>query len=350
MKITRKDIADAASVSVSTVGMILSGQGDRYSEATREKVHATAKNLGYEPSINARALRLNRSLLLGVLLCDANTHLAARFLQGVQTAIAHSDYSPLVFFTKGQDDQSLCLKNCMSRHVDAMIVNCTVSPISGVSRAFQQTVAGLTIPIVEVYGDFIPAVPKVNTDNVHASRRVAEQLIELGHRRIALLTHARYREMSLYFDAWEQATGYTEALNSADLKPRIVTTDPSSHENPATSFIDAGHQALGEMVDDDDPPTAIICYNDFIAYGANRASKDRGIRIPNELSIVGRGGTEISDIADPPLTTTRPRHFEIGQTAASMLLKAIDGAAIKNSLVAPDLVEGHSTTTAPGGI
>ena len=108
--------------------MILSGQGENYNPATRQLVQETADKLGYQPSINARALRLQRSLLIGVLLNEVNAHFSAQFLLGVQHAIGSTDFSPVVFFTKAEKDQEQCLEHCLNRQVDALVVNCSVGP------------------------------------------------------------------------------------------------------------------------------------------------------------------------------------------------------------------------------
>jgi LacI family transcriptional regulator len=349
LKVSRKDIAAAAQVSVSTVGMILSGQGERYSEETRARVLDAAARLGYQPSINARALRLNRSLLIGVLLYEVNSHLSARFLQGVQEAITDTHYSPLVFFAKGAGDQEVCLEHCLSREVDALIVNCAVDPAKQLPESYFQRLAALPIPIVEVFGQFLPGVAKVNIDNTRAGALATRHLIELGHRRIALLTHSRYQNSQFHTDAWEQSQGYHAEMKEAGLQPLVVAREidfisPSPH-----SFMQAGDDGLSALLALPDPPTAVICYGDYMAYGLNRACRIQGVRVPDDLSITGNFDLELSSVVNPPLTTARPRYFEIGKLAGAGLIQAIEGADLTDQLVAPELVIRESTGPAPTG-
>lgn len=349
MKVSRKDIAAAAKVSVSTVGMILSGQGERYSEETRQRVLEVAARLGYQPSINARALRLNRSLLIGVLLYDLNAHLSARFLQGVQEAITDTHYSPLVFFSRAPEDQQVCLDHCLSREVDALIVNCAVDPAKELPESYFQRLAAVPVPKIEVFGRFLPGVPKLNIDNARAGELATRHLIELGHRRIALLTHSRYQDSQFHTDAWEQSCGYLAGMATAGLEPLVVAREVDYVDPTPGSFMDAGQEGLPAMLALPDPPTAVICYSDYMAYGLNRACRLRGIRVPDDLSIAGNLDLQLSSVVNPPLTTARPRFFEIGRLAGNGLLQAIDGATLTDQLVAPELVIRESTGTAPNG-
>ena len=349
MKVSRKDIAAAAQVSVSTVGMILSGQGERYSEETRQRVLDAAANLGYQPSINARALRLNRSLLIGVLLYDVNSHLSAPFLQGVQEAITHTHYSPLVFFSKSAEDQEVCLEHCLSREVDALIVNCSVDPAEGIPQGYLERLAALPIPVVEVFGQFVPGVPKVNIDNTRAGALAARHLIELGHRRIALLTHSRYQDSQFHADAWEQSQGYHAEMEEAGLQPLVVAGEIDFVDPSPNSFMQAGQDGLSALLALPDPPTAVICYGDYMAYGLNRACRLKNIRVPDDLSIAGNYDLQLSSVVNPPLTTARPRFFEIGKLVGAGLLQAIEGGTLTDQLVAPELVIRESTGPAPAG-
>lgn len=347
LKVSRKDIAAAAKVSASTVGMILSGKGERYHEDTRRRVLAVAAKLGYQPSINARALRLNRSLLIGVLLYDVNSHLTARFLQGVQEAITGTQYSPLVFFSKAAEDQEVCLQHCLNREVDALVVNCAVDPAKGIPDRYIERLAKLPVPVVEVFGDFLPGVAKVNIDNHGAGALTTRHLIALGHRRIALLTHSRYRDRKFHADAWEHASGYRAEMEKAGLEPHFAACEVDFLNPTADSFMQAGQDALATLLAERNPPTAVVCYSDYFAYGLNRACRTAGLRVPEDLSIAGNLNLLLSSIVNPPLTTTRPRFFEIGRVAASGLLDAIQGGSIECQRVEPELVLRQSTGPAP---
>lgn len=350
LKITRKDIAAAAGVSVSTVGMILSGKGENYNPDTRKLVEETAAQLGYQPSINARALRLQRSLLIGVLLNEVNAHLAAEFLSGVQSAIQATDYSPVVFFIKDGADQQQCLERCLHRQVDALIVNCAVDEVNGKGvESFSARLKKLQIPVIEVFGRFLEGLPKVNVDNAEAGRLCASHLAALGHKRIALVTHERYDRREKHFDAWEHFCGYRDALKAGGLEPVVITPPMDFEHIDISSFLDAGHAALELMLAQTEVPTAAVCYSDVMACGLNRACREKGIRVPQDFAIAGNFDMLLSSIVNPPLTTTRSNHFEIGHQAAELLLRSIDGDEVESCLVAPALLERKSAGPVAGG-
>lgn len=347
MKATRKSISVAAGVSPSTVGMILSGLGERYSEETRRRVFQAAEDQGYQPSINARALRLKRSLLLGVLLDHVNTHVTASFLQGVQASLATTDYSPLVFFAKTAAEQSQCLARCHNRQVDGLLINCVIPTAIAATDELTRGLAKTGIPTVEVFGRFLPGTPKVNVDNYHSGMLCTRHLIDLGHRRIALLTHSRYHLAEAHFDAWEQACGYRDTLLAAGLEPMMVARELDFDHADETTFLQAGFDALDELIGLPQLPTAALCYGDQMAYGLNRACRARGVQVPHQLSICGNNGLSLSALANPPLTTTRPPYFQVGQTAAAKLLQLIDGDPAEDTLIAPELELRQSTAAPP---
>jgi len=344
LKITRKQIAAAAGVSVSTVGMILSGQGGNYNAHTRQRVMEAARQLGYQPSINARALRLQRSLLIGVLLNESNTHLSARFLLGVQRAIADTDYSPVVFFTNSSTSQQHSLDHCLHRQVDALIVNCSVddSHDRGLT-SFKTALEPLPIPVIEVFGHFLPGVPKVNPDSVAAGRLCATHLADLGHSRIALLTHEHYDRKMLHQDAWEQFCGCQEVADARHLKSVVITPKVDFNVFSLSTFVQAGHEALDLLLAEPEPPTAVVCHSDLMAYGLYRACRERGLRVPQDLSIIGNRDLVLSAAVDPPLTTTCQNAFDVGFKAAANLLQAIEGTVPGDELVAPSLIVRQST-------
>ncbi|MBN8461062.1 MAG: LacI family DNA-binding transcriptional regulator, partial [Verrucomicrobia bacterium] len=308
--IRHKDIAAATGVSVFTVGMILSGQGANYNATTRKHVLETAERLGYQPSVNARALMLQRSLLIGVLLNEVNTHMSGPFQLGIQKAISGTDYSPVVFFSKDESGQKQCLRNCLNRQVDALLVNCLVDPGNDGPISLSTDLKNLRIPLMETFGCFLDGIPNANINNREAGRLCSEHLLALGHRRIVLVTHGRYEHRTLHADAWEQFLGYRDALASAGLEPIVITPQIDFENVTIDNFVSAGHDAINLMPDP--MPTAAVCYADVMAYGLNRACRERGIRVPADFSISGNLDMLLSASVNPPLTTTRANYFEVG--------------------------------------
>ncbi len=328
--------------------MILSGSGQNYNVKTRERVLKVAADLGYQPSINARAFRLQCSLLLGVLINAVNTHHAAELLRGVQSVIAATDYSPVVLFAASMEDQEQCLGRCIDRRVDGLLINCVVGTAAAELDGVIHQLASQAAPVVEFFGHLLPGVPKVNVDNRQTAQLCTRHLIAQGHRRIALLTHSRYQHQVLHFDAWEQSLGYRDALLAAGLEPVIIAGDLDFNRLHEPGFLESeflrlGVEGLAALLALPQPPTAVLCYDDLIGVGLNRECRLRGLQVPAELSIFGNGGTALSAIVNPPLSTTRPPAFEIGRTAAANLLLAIRGQAAADASIAETLLERQST-------
>ncbi|MEO5715169.1 MAG: LacI family DNA-binding transcriptional regulator [Luteolibacter sp.] len=347
MRITRKDIAKAAGVSASTVAMILSGSGGRYSAATRRLVMETAEALGYQKSIVAKALQLRRSLLIGVLFSEVNAAHAPGFLRGVQSAIAGTDYSPLIFFTNSEAEQTACFDHCVERRVDALLVNCTIDAGNSHLEAFAERVRGLKVPVLEIFGSFLSGAPQADIDNASAGATGVAHLVELGHRDIALITHSRYTNPVLHHDACDQAEGYQMAMIAAGLKPVIVTMDFDYEHLSFEGFVKAGVESLAQLVALTPMPTAAICYSDLMAYGLNRACRARGMKVPEEFSILGNGDLLLSAVVNPPLSTMRLDSFQLGLEGARRLLVSIDSAPLESVKVKPELLLRQSTGPAP---
>ena len=348
MSVTRKDIAKHTGLSPSTVGMILSGRGERYSDATRKSVLSAAEELNYRVDPAARSLRLNRSFLLGVLMSAGNAIIVTDVLRGIQDALGEGDYAPTVFSHRDGREQAECLRRCVDRRVDGLIANVAVDSDGKIDRARYEALASHPIPVVEIFGRFLADTIKINVDFQAAGRMATEHLLALGHRRIAMFTHAKYRTSASrgagrHFDAWERYLGYEQALRTAGLEPIVVTHPLSGEVDVEEEFFSGGHQGLGELLNHPAQPTAVVCYNDLQAYGLIRAARVESVPLPERLSIVGYGDKDVSRITTPALTTLRIPAFEVGHHAAATLLRLIDNRPCDDQLIASRLIVREST-------
>ncbi len=229
--------------------MILSGRQERYNEATCKKVLRAAKELNYTPDMAARSLKLNRSFLFGLLIDARNALLATEFLRGVQAGLAGSDYSPIVFSHGNSDEQYEGLRRFIDRRVDGLIANVALEPDGSVDRPRYDALRERGLPIVEIFGRFLPEAPSVNVDNVAAGYDAARYLMGRGHRRIALLTHERYRlsqerHGGQHFDAWERYLGYERAMREAGEMPVVVTHPITGEIDVEEEFVAGGAAAF----------------------------------------------------------------------------------------------------------
>jgi LacI family transcriptional regulator len=312
------------------------------------RVHTAAQRLGYRPNLAARSLQMNRSFLVGVLMNASNASISTDFLRGVQTALKTGDYSPIVLSHANCDEQTDCLRRCIDRRVDGLIVNAAHDADGRFDTG--QFVAALEqgTPLVEVFGRFVPGVPHVNIDNVAAGRTSTQRLLDLGHRRIAMLTHERYvlgkgDRAGMHFDAWDRFLGYEAALREAGLPPLVFTHPITGEVDVAEQFVSGGVEALEALLAHPAEITAVVCYNDLEAYGLIRAARSKRIPIPERFSVVGFGDLDHSRIIAPALTTVPVPAFEVGRQAAQALLNCINEQPAQGALIETEFVVREST-------
>ena len=245
MRVTRKDIAARSGVSISAVGMILNGNGKHYTEETRRKVREAAEALDYRPDISARGLRMSRSFLIGVSVFESNASLMTSLMRGVQRGLRDGEYSALIYSHGSREEELECHRRCADRKVDGMIINPGVAADgSADTKMSYLNSIGRNVPVVEIFGRTVEA-PAVNIDFRAVGRVAVEHLLALGHRRIAMLTHDRYRAASAtgfgrHADAWHRFEGYCQALAGAGLEPLVFTHPVQGEFETDPDFFDGG--------------------------------------------------------------------------------------------------------------
>jgi LacI family transcriptional regulator len=165
-----------------------------------------------------------------------------------------------------------------------------------------------------------------------------------------MLTHERYvfgrgKQAALHFDAWDRFQGYEAAMNSAGLDPLVLTHPISGEVNVVQQFVDGGMAAIDAVLSHPSKPTAVVCYNDFEAYGLIRGASLKGIAIPEHLSLIGFGDLDHSRIVAPALTTVPVPAMEVGRQAAQGLLARIKKEPIESTSIGSELVVRESTAS-----
>ncbi|GGJ18266.1 LacI family transcriptional regulator [Deinococcus roseus] len=316
--VTLVEVAQEAGVSPSTVSRILSGTAN-VSMRKRHAVEEAIRKLNYQPNIIAKGLVRGLTMSIGVLTQDISSPFYNDALLGVQEALQGTDYVPV--FVDGHwhpRDEETAVQRLMGR-VDGLI-------IMGGSLA-EDTLNRLAenIPIIAI-GRKIPNLEhrSLMLDNYSATRKLMEFLFELGHTRIAHIAGPRDHP-----DAIERLHGYKDALEAARLEvtPGLIV-EGDYHES-------AGLIAVATLLESRTMFTAIFAANDQMAYGARLALYRRGIRVPEEVSLVGFDDAKTSEYFSPPLTTVKQPMHELGKQAAGALLQLIDGDEVH--LESPEL-------------
>jgi DNA-binding LacI/PurR family transcriptional regulator len=324
-RVTSVDVARRAGVSQSTVSLVFSGKGQgRVSEATQEEVRRCARELGYRPNLAAQALRLGSSRAVALLVPDITNPFFARVLRGAQRAAAAAGYTVALIDT-GND------RRWEAQSFEAL----RAGPVDGYLLFEVMPPEGLApderVVLIESKA---PRRSSVRFDSEAGATDAFRHLIELGHRRVGHLASAFDAPT---FDLREAArrTVLTEAGLDPDTQPR-ATTDIT---------IDAARDAAGPLLDEG--PTAVFCDDDIIAAGLYMAARERGLRIPRDLSVIGFDDMDFARVLEPPLTTVALDAELLGATAFELFEAQIAGRRKRATTVLPATLVVRESTGPP---
>jgi LacI family transcriptional regulator len=334
---TLRDVARLAEVHPGTVSRALNPQTrGLVNERTARRVLAAAEELGYRPNPIARGLRTNRSHTIGVLVPDLMNPLFAAVVRGIEDGLSEAGYTPLIANTDNDPERERVAYEAMSaRQVDGFIA---ATAVRDHWLLEDQASRGAKVVLVNrrVDSDAIPAV--IGDDN-EGVRLAVEHLAGLGHRRIAHLGGSQ----ALY-TGWSRHQGFLDAMRSLrlDLDHDLIVFSDTFTEPE-------GARCCGELLDRRRDFTAIVAGNDLLALGCYDALEEHGLRCPEDVSVVGYNDMPFADRFRPPLSTVRVPHYELGGTAAELILEQLQEteAPPRQLLLAPELVIRGST--APAG-
>ncbi|AKJ28001.1 LacI family DNA-binding transcriptional regulator [Caldimonas brevitalea] len=308
---TIKDVAARAGVSVTTVSHVVNGTR-HVSPEGRSRVEQAIRDLGYVPSAVARSLKRNTTRTLGMLIPNSSNPYFAEIVRSVEDRCFGAGYTLLLCNTDDEPRrQGVYLQVLAERRVDGLVV---VS--SGDDAALPDLLAGLNVPTVLLDRE-IDALPcdLVETAHLHGGVLATRHLASLGHRRIACIGGpAELAPSEQRIAGWR--AGLAEAGLGDDSAALLWRGDFTSQ---------SGYEALHAILRSPEPPTAVFVCNDLMAMGALCAAHESGLRVPDDLSIVGFDDIELARFASPPLTTVAQPKQRIAALAVDMLLERIDG-------------------------
>jgi LacI family transcriptional regulator len=305
------DVGRRAGVSTKTVSRVFNEQPN-VSEAVRLRVRAAALELDYHPNVLAQALVRRRSHLIGLVYENPSPSYVVELQRGVLDRLRLDRYRLVVIpvaSIAGREDEIVGLLR--STALDGVVL---APPASDNLKIL----AGLTSAGIR-FGRIAPthsldAGPSDIIDDVAASREIAEHLIALGHRRIAIILGDPTHPAST-----ARTRGYDEAFAAAGI---VI---PPDHIEPALFTRESGYVAAQRIFDKGLSPTAILAQNDDMAVGALMAARERGLSVPEDLSIAGFDDSEVSRITWPTITTIRQPVFEMAASAADMVIGQLAG-------------------------
>jgi LacI family transcriptional regulator len=307
-----------------------------------QRVQAAVRELGYRPNHAAAALSTGRSKTIGVLLPDITNPVFPPILRGIEDALDGEGYFALVANTdssRRNDAAHAAVERMQAQRVEGFLVATAVRDdawLAGLRKS------GARIVLVN-RTDGRGELPAVISDDMLGMRLAVDHLVELGHRRIAHLAGP-----SSFSTGLARRIGFEQALRAQGLEPAAIV------ECEAYA-VRAGQVAMSGLLALRRPKrgpggrssfTAVVAANDLIALGALQLLHERGIAVPGELSVIGHNDMPLLDQVNPPLTSVRIQHYEMGLRAARLLLEGLRSAADSNEatvVLRPTLVVRQST-------
>lgn len=303
-----QEVARAAGVSVTTVSHALNGRG-KVSADTRERVARVAEDLGYRPNRVASALRSRRTGVLGFVSDEiASTPFAGRIVLGAQDAAAELDVILMVVNSNRHADvERRQIEALRAQQADGLLY------ATMVHRRVRAPGGFGSAPVVLVNAtDADAPVPSIEPDEHQVGVDAARLLLDHGHRRIAHLTIA---DPGPATDG--RAVGFGDAMVAASIAPRVVVVRPDADAA-------AGRAAFRRALEQDPSTSAVFAFNDQMAMGVYQVAAERGLRIPEDLSVVGVDNLElVAGQLLPPLTTFELPHYEMGKWAVRQAVRRL---------------------------
>jgi LacI family transcriptional regulator len=308
--ITIKDVARVAGVGISTVSRALNASGS-VSPTTRDRILKVASDLGYRPSIIAQSLVTHSTGTLGLVIPDLRNPYFPALARGVEdTAIRHG-FTVMLGNTDNDPSRELTyVRTLVDKQVDGIILFGTAT-----DAVLARRIVAAGIPLVSPDPGLADLADIVRIDQVASARRATEHLISLGHRRIAHLAAPSWTRTGR-----ERLQGYREALSAAGLP--IASAYVSVGDWQTTGGAQAVREIWAEAAQ---PPTAIYAGNDLMAIGAAEALRERGIRVPEDVALLGHGNVPFGSMVTPALSSMGEPHYQWGETAFSLILDRIRG-------------------------
>ncbi len=325
-----KDISKRTGYSTTTVSRALNGYSD-IGVDTANKIKRIAEEMGYVVNASARNLKMKKSWTIGIVFEELSgvglRHpLFAEILDGFKKSAEDKGYDIMFLSSK----KASYTKHAIEKQLDGVFVLCTI--FEGESY---QELAESSIPVV-VVDHLSNNVYNITSDNRQSIMEVVGMLKSNGHSKIAHIYG-----VDTTFTGKKRRSHFENSMEELDLPIReeyMVDGNIYTRQD--------GYRAMNELLKLDDRPTAVFCAGDMLAIGAIQAIKDAGLKCPEDVSIVGFDGIEISSLVSPSLTTIRQNTFRMGEVASDLLIKIIDKKienTAKTIYVETELIQGEST-------
>jgi LacI family transcriptional regulator, galactose operon repressor len=308
-KLTIQDIARLAGVSKATVSRVLNHKPD-VDPVTRERILRIMDEQGFVPSITAAGLAGGRPRMIGVLVPSLMWPFIPEIVQGVAESVEKSSYELILYSISHDKDRSAALDRILDTRLTAGLV--AITPGQTAARLAQLYDQGFPVVIIDDQG--LPtSAPWVGADNRTGAYQAVHHMISQGYRRIAHI-----KGPASYLCSQERYQGYCQALIEAGITPDPALAVQGDFE------IGGGRTSARMLFSMENPPNAIFAGNDHTAWGVMEVAEELGLRLPEDVALVGFDNMSTSAHKRPPLTTVKQPFHEMGQRAADLLMNLLE--------------------------
>ncbi|QAY68102.1 LacI family DNA-binding transcriptional regulator [Paenibacillus protaetiae] len=331
---TIKDVAKAANVSVATVSRVLHNLAG-YSDKTKQKVLQAVADLGYKPNAIARGLINKRTQTIGVLFPDVSSNFSSDILHGIEEVAHEHGFSVIVCNTAAEGKRTLnYLQVLHEKQVDGIVFTSEM-----LKDEYYDAMKEMRVPVVLVNTHSQKhMLPYVKVDDCQAAYQATNFLIQSGHREIAMIAGTRWDMLA----GAPRLDGYKRALEDNGIpfeESKVIYGD---------FRMDSGKKAMEQLLASKMPFTAVFAASDEMAIGAMNVAMAKGLRIPEDISLIGYDDLNISRMIFPPLTTIHQPLALMGRLASEKLIALIEGAEqVPSSIVNHQLVERKTVRRLP---
>src|SRR5262245_60662575 len=330
-----RDIAKLAGVSTATVSHVVNDT--RFvSEETKQKVLAVIERTGYTPNANARNLASRQNHTLGLILSDLSNPFFPELVKSIQESAIEAGYDISMGNTNYDPQRTAsCVQRMLEQRVSGVAVMTSEMDAALIRRLAEREIAVVFLDV----GKAGPHTSNIVVNYEKGIREGVEHLLQLGHRRIAYISGPQRLK-----SAQRRLLAFSKTMKKYDASLR---TEPSIYEGDFKAT--GGQMAVAEILRQKTAPTAILAANDLMAIGALGELKKAGLRVPEDISVIGFDDIAFAALTDPPLTTIALPREEIGRAAVEALLNTIkdSGRLGQEYKIAPALIVRESTGPAP---
>ncbi|KQB03723.1 transcriptional regulator [Vibrio metoecus] len=307
---TMKDIARLAGVSTSTVSHVIN-KSRFVSDEIAERVNNAAQQLNYAPSALARSLKMNRTKTIGMLVTTSTNPFFGEVVKGVERSCYHKGYNLILCNTEGDNQRmKASINTLLQKRVDGLLLMC--STLEGERLDVFDRYPDIPVVVMD-WGPILFASDKIQDNSLQGGYMAAKHLIECGHKEIGCITGPLIRHQ-----AQMRYEGYKRALAEAGIAINPDWIVESDFE------CEGGYQAFEKLYQRNKLPSALFVSNDMMAMGVIQAASQRGLRVPDELSLIGYDDVHIAKFMTPALTTIHQPKYRLGKAAVDTLLYRLE--------------------------